>query len=158
MTEKRMDITQEGLDKLIEGLRRLKTVVRPEKIKAVQVAREHGDLRENAEYQVAREELTFLEKQITNLEIKTRNARVVDESRIPRDKAYLGATAVLRNLEGGETIEYILVSSEESDASDGKISVESPIGKGLLGKKVGDVAEIQIPAGTIKYEIIEIRR
>ena len=151
-------LTKEGYEKLIEELNLLKTKKRREVANQLEHARAFGDLRENAEYETAKEAKRQLETRIQELEDKVVHARVVDQSEIPADKAYLGATLELKNLDSGETVRYMLVAQDEADFSQGKISVTSPIGKGLLGKAEKEKAEIQVPAGKLKFQILKITR
>lgn len=157
MTERAV-LTKAGYEKLIEELNHLKTKKRREAAAQLEHARAFGDLRENAEYETAKEAKRQLETRIQELEHKIVTARVVDSSEIAADKIYLGATAELKNLATGETVRYTLVAQDEADFSQGKISVTSPIGRGLLGKKEKEKAEIQVPAGTLKFQVIKITR
>ena len=157
MTEK-VVLTRQGYEKLLEDLKVLKTKKRREVADQLAHARAFGDLRENAEYETAKEAKRQLETRIHELEHKLVHAKVVDASEIPADKAYLGATVELKNLDSGETLHYTLVAQDEADFSQGKISVTSPIGKGLLGKAVKEKAEIQVPAGKLKFEVLKITR
>jgi transcription elongation factor GreA len=147
-------LTPEGFEKLKQELLQLKGPRRKMVIQAVQTAREHGDLSENAEYDAAKEEQAKLEHRIHTLEDQLANAKIIDKSNIPEDKLSIGQRVRLRDLSSNEELEYQLVSPPESDFTAGKISVTSPIGRGLVGQKVGDRVEIRIPAGTRKYEIL----
>lgn len=151
-------LTRGGYEKLIEELKLLKTKKRREVASQLEHARSLGDLRENAEYDTAKETKRQLESRIASLETKLASARVVDPSELASDKAYLGTTLELKNLDTGDTLCYTLVAQDEADLAKGKISVTSPIGKGLLGKAVSEVAEIQVPAGKIKLEVLKIGR
>ena len=155
MTDK-VVLTREGYEKLLEELKILKTKKRREVANQLETARAHGDLRENAEYETAKEAKQQLESRIAMLEQKLVLAKVVDVQDIPKDKAYLGATLELKNLDTGSIVRYTLCSQDEADINQGKISVTSPIGKGLLGKGINDKVEIQIPAGKVKFEILKI--
>ncbi len=157
MTEKAI-LTKEGYEKLIDELNFLKTKKRREVADQLEHARAFGDLRENAEYETAKETKRQLETRIAELERKITTARVVDMSEIPEGKAFLGATLELKNLDSGETLRYTLVAQDEADFSLGKISVTSPLGKGLLGKSEKEKAEIQVPAGKLKFQILKITR
>lgn len=157
MTDKAI-LTREGYEKLIAELNHLKTKKRREVANQLEHARAFGDLRENAEYETAKEAKRQLETRIQELEQKIIHAQVVDPSEISSDKAYLGATLELKNLDSGETLRYTLVAQDEADFSQGKISVTSPIGKGLLGKAEKEKAEIQVPAGKLKFQILKITR
>ena len=151
-------LTREGYEKLVDELNHLKTKKRREVANQLEHARAFGDLRENAEYETAKEDKRKLEKRIQELEIKLTHARVVEASDIPSDKAYLGATLEIKNLDSGETIRYTLVAQDEADFNQGKISVNSPLGKGLLGKAEKEKVEIQVPAGKLRFEILKITR
>lgn len=150
--------TEEGLRRLREEIDHLKKVKRPEVASRVQVAREHGDLRENAEYHAAKEELQMLQNRINEMEMKIMNAVIVKEEDIPADKVYILATVGLQNVKTKEKMTYTLVPDSDADWESGKISVNSPIGKGLLGKAVGEVASIKIPAGEMQLKILKITR
>ena len=154
----RVYLTKEGYKKIRNELIRLQTKERPGVIEAIKKAREFGDLSENAEYHAAKERQAFLEKKIAELQEKLTNSEIIDESQIPKDKAYLGATVTLKDKNNGNEIQYTLVTADEADFDQNKISTESPIGKGLLGKGVGEIAEIQVPVGTLTYEILKISR
>lgn len=157
MTDK-VVLTREGYEKLLEELNSLKTKKRREVAKQLEHARAFGDLRENAEYETAKEAKRQLETRIGELERRLTTARVVDTREIPEGKAYLGATLELKNLDNGETIRYTLVAQDEADFNQGKISVTSPLGQGLLGKAEKEKAEIQVPAGKLKFQILKITR
>jgi len=157
MNAERNYLTHEGRDKLIKKLDHLKGPRRRELAKEIGKARDHGDISENAEYDAAKEAQGLNEKKIAELEAKLGNAEILDE-RISKDEALIGATVKLKDMDSGETFEYTLVSELEANASEGKISVTSPIGKGLLGHKKNKVVKIQVPAGTLKYKILGISR
>lgn len=150
--------TAEGLKKLREEVNQLKDVERPKASEAIAEARDKGDLSENAEYDAAKEAQGLLELRISKLEETLSNARLIDESQLDTSKALVLSTVKLKNQANGMEMKYTLVAESEADLKSGKISVNSPIGKGLLGKKVGDIAEIIVPKGAIKFEIIEITR
>ncbi len=150
--------TEEGLKKLREELKQLKSVERPKISQQIAEARDKGDLSENAEYDAAKEAQGLLELKISKLDLSLRNARVIDESKMDNSKVLLLSTVTIKNLKNNATMKYTLVPEEESDLKIGKISVESPIAKGLLGKQVGDKVDITVPAGTIPFEVIEITR
>lgn len=150
--------TQEGLDKLRAELNQLKDVERPNASKAIAEARDKGDLSENAEYDAAKEAQGMLEMEISKLEETLSNARIIDESKLDSSKILIHSTVKIKNLTNSAIMEYKLVAQSEANLSQGKISVDSPIGKGLLGKKNGDIAEIAIPNGNVKFEILEISR
>ncbi len=150
--------TTEGLKKLRDELNQLKDVERPKASQAIAEARDKGDLSENAEYDAAKEAQGMLEMRISKLEEVYANARVIDESQLDTSKVLIHSTVKIKNENNGMEVNYKLVAQSEADLKTGKISVDSPIGKGLLGKEVGDVAEIQVPNGTLKFKIIEISR
>ena len=150
--------TEEGLKKLSEELEQLKSVERPKISQQIAEARDKGDLSENAEYDAAKEAQGLLELKISKLDLSLRNARVIDESKMDNSKVLLLSTVTIKNLKNNATMKYTLVPEEESDLKIGKISVESPIARGLLGKEVGDKVDITVPAGTIPFEVIEILR
>jgi len=149
-------LTQEGFDKLKKELHELKYRIRPEISQKVATARDHGDLKENAEYHAAREELSLCETKIQQLQDRVARARVIDENEVTTDQASILTTVRVKDLKRNKEFTYTLVSVEEADIKKGRISIASPVGKGLLGKKVGEIAEIKVPAGTIRYEILEI--
>ena len=150
--------TEEGLRKLKDELNHLRDVERPKASQAIADARDKGDLSENAEYDAAKEAQGLLEMKIAKLEELLANARLIDESQLDNSKVLVLSTVKLRNQQNGMELSYTLVAESEADLKAGKISVTSPIGKGLLGKKVGDTAEIQVPNGTLKFDILEITR
>ncbi|WP_086475833.1 MULTISPECIES: transcription elongation factor GreA [Arenibacter] len=150
--------TAEGLKKLREELSYLKDVERPKASRAIGEARDKGDLSENAEYDAAKEAQGLLEMRISKLEETLSNARLIDESQLDTSKALILSTVKLKNLNNGQEMKYTLVAESEADLKAAKISVSSPIGKGLLGKKVGEIAEIAVPNGILKFEIVEISR
>lgn len=150
--------TKEGLKKLKDELHHLKAVERPSISRQIAEARDKGDLSENAEYDAAKEAQGLLEAKIAKLEDVIANARMVDESQMDTSKAYILSTVKIKNVANGAVMAYTLVAENEADIKSKKISVESPIGKGLLGKAVGEVAEIDIPSGKAKFEILEITR
>ena len=154
----RVYLTKEGYEKIRSELMRLQKEERPNVIAAIQKAREFGDLSENAEYHAAKERQSFIEKKIAELQTKLTNSEIIDESQIPKDKVYLGATVKLKDQNSGNEIEYKLVTTDEADFEQNKISTGSPIGKALLGKVVGESVEIQVPVGLLKYEILDISR
>ena len=155
---KRNYLSREAIEQLQEELRHLKFVKRPEVSKAIETARAHGDLSENAEYDVAKEEMQHLERRIVQMEETLATARPLDEMDIPEDTCYLGARVKLLDLEDEFEEEYTLVAPPEADPRRGKLSVESPIGRGLLGKRVGDEVDIEIPAGRVRYRITALSR
>lgn len=150
--------TPEGLKKLKAELDQLRDVERPKASQAIAEARDKGDLSENAEYDAAKEAQGLLEMKIAKLEEVVANARIIDESQLDNSKALVLSTVKIKNQANGQEMKYTLVAESEADLKTGKISVTSPIGKGLLGKSVGDIAEIEVPNGTLKLEILEISR
>ena len=150
--------TEKGLKKLRKKLDQLKDVERPRASQAIAEARDKGDLSENAEYDAAKEAQGLLELEISKLEETLSNARIIDETKLDTSKVLVLSNVKIKNLNNSASMEYKLVAQSEADLAKGKISVDSPIGKGLLGKKVGDIAEISIPNGNVKFEILEISR
>lgn len=150
--------TAEGLKKLRDELDQLKNIERPKASQAIAEARDKGDLSENAEYDAAKEAQGLLELKIAKLEEVVANARLIDESQLDVSKALVLSTVKIKNQANGMEMKYTLVAESEADLKSGKISVTSPIGKGLLGKSVGEVAEINVPNGTLKFEVLEITR
>jgi transcription elongation factor GreA len=148
--------TKEGYALLKKELERLKTVERPENIKSIEKARAHGDLSENAEYHAAKEKQSFLEGRIGEISYKIGNAKIIDPETLPKDIVRFASKVLIENLDSEEEIEYMIVGPDEADIKKGKISVSSPLGKALLGKKPGDEAVLQAPGGKRVYEIIEI--
>jgi transcription elongation factor GreA len=150
--------TKEGLKKLKDELHEMKTVQRPSISNQIAEARDKGDLSENAEYDAAKEAQGILEMKISKLEAVIANARVIDNTNIDNSKVFILSKVKIKNVNNGMEMEYMLVAENEADLKAKKISVDSPIGKGLLGKKQGDIADIQTPNGIMKFEIIEISR
>ena len=150
--------TAEGLKKLRSELNQLKDIERPNASKAIAEARDKGDLSENAEYDAAKEAQGMLEMRISRLEDIYANARLIDESVLDTSKILVHSNVKIKNQTNGMEMVYKLVAQSEADLATGKLSVDSPIGRGLLGKKVGETAEIQVPNGVMKFEIIEISR
>ena len=150
--------TEEGLKKLRDELRQLKDIERPRASNAIAEARDKGDLSENAEYDAAKEAQGMLEMKIAKLEEALAGARLIDESQLDSSKALVLSTVKIKNQTNGMEMVYTLVADGEADLASGKISVNSPIGKGLLGKSVGEVAEIEVPNGVLKFDVIEITR
>ncbi len=150
--------TADGLKKLRDELNQLRDVERPRASQAIAEARDKGDLSENAEYDAAKEAQGLLEMKIAKLEEVYANARLIDESQLDTSKILVHSNVKIKNLTNGAEMKYKLVAQSEADLKTGKISVDSPIGKGLLGKKVGDIAEVQVPNGTLKFEILDISR
>lgn len=152
----RVPITRTGYETLKKELEQLKTVERPQNIKAIEEARGHGDLSENAEFEAAKERQSFLEGRIAELSYKLNNADVIDPSSLPRDRAVFASTVLLENVDTAENVEYQLVGPDESDIEKGRISVSSPLGRAILGKKPGDEIVLAAPGGKRCYELIEI--
>ena len=150
--------TEEGLKALKAELDQLRDVERPRASQAIAEARDKGDLSENAEYDAAKEAQGLLELKIAKLEELVASARVIDESQLATSKVLILSTVKLKNKATNALMTYTLVAESEADLKSGKISVSSPIGRGLLGKSVGDIAEIKVPNGTLQMEIIEITR
>lgn len=150
--------TPEGLKKLRDELDHMKSVERPFISQQIAEARDKGDLSENAEYDAAKEAQGLLEMKISKLETELSNARIIDESQLDTSKVLVLSNVKIKNQANGMEVTYTLVSEKEADLKAKKISVNSPIGKGLLGKKVGDIAEIEVPSGKMLFEILEITR
>ena len=155
---KKFIMTYEGVKKLEEELEYLKTVKRKEITEKIKVALGYGDLSENSEYDEAKNDQAFTEGRIIQFENMLKNAVVVDESEIPKDKVSVGSIVKVMDYEFDEEVEYTIVGSAEADPMNFKISNESPVGSALLGKKVGDVVEVAVPSGVSKFEVLEIRR
>ena len=155
---KKFIMTYEGVKKLEEELEYLKTVKRKEITEKIKVALGYGDLSENSEYDEAKNDQAFTEGRIIQLENMLKNAVVVDESEIPKDKISVGSIVKVMDYEFDEEVEYTIVGSAEADPMNFKISNESPVGSALIGKKVGDIVEVTVPSGISKFEVLEIRR
>ncbi|MCP4722141.1 MAG: transcription elongation factor GreA [Desulfobacteraceae bacterium] len=149
-------ITTEGYEALKKDLERLKTIERPENIKAIETARAHGDLSENAEYHAAKERQSFIEGRIGEIGYKLGNAKVIDPSTVGKDVVRFATRVLVENLDSEEEVEYMIVGADEADIRKGKISVTSPLGSALIGKVPGDEAVLQAPGGKRVYEIIDI--
>ena len=150
--------TEEGLQKLKDEVKQLESVERPKISQQIAEARDKGDLSENAEYDAAKEAQGMLEAKIAKLKEQLANARIIDDSNIDTSKALILSTVKIKNVKNGAVMAYTLVAETEDDLKQKKISVDSPIGKGLLGKSVGDIAPVQTPAGVMEFEILEITR
>ena len=150
--------TEEGLQNLREELEQLIIIERPNISQQIAEARDKGDLSENAEYDAAKNAQGMLELKISKIQEKLANARIIDESKMDSSKIFILSTVTIKNLKNGKTMKYTLVPEEESDVRQFKISVESPIAKGLLGKSVGEQVDIKVPAGVIPFEVVEISR
>lgn len=157
MSEKETLVTEEGLQKLKEELEHLITVKRPEVVEKIKVARSFGDLSENSEYDAARNEQAFIESRIQQLQKMIRNAKIIDASQEERDVVSIGRTVVFQELPDGEIEEYTIVGSTEADPLAGKISNDSPMAKGLLGKRKGEEVSIHTPSGEIRVKILEVK-
>ena len=153
----KMPITPQGYQKLKEELDKLLKVERPQNIKAIAEARAHGDLSENAEYHAAKERQSFIVGRIQELQSRLAQSQVIDPASISQDKIAFGATVKLLDVDSDEEKKYMLVGPDESDIKQGRISIQSPIARSLIGKEEGDVVIVQAPAKTIEYEILEIR-
>lgn len=152
----RIPFTREGYENLKRELEQLKSVARPENIRAIEEARAHGDLSENAEFEAAKERQAFIEGRVGELEYKLANADIIDPEKVSRDKAVFACRVLLENIDTGETVQYQLVGPEESDIFEGKISVSSPLGKAIVGKKTGDEIILNAPGGKRHYELVDI--
>ena len=150
-------LTREGYKNLKAELERLKRVERPANIRAIEEARAHGDLSENAEYAAAKDRQGFLEGRIGELEHKIAHAEVIDTRKLDNSRAMFGSRVLLENIDTGEDVEYQLVGPDESNIQKGKISISSPLGRAMMGKKPGDELTLQAPGGMRSYEVIEIR-
>lgn len=151
-------LTEEGFNKLKEELKQLKTVERPAISAMIAEARDKGDLSENAEYDAAKEAQGMLEMRIKKLEDVVANSRVLDDSKIDKSKVQILSKVKIKNLTNNTVQQYTLVSESEANLKEGKISISTPIASGLLGKKLGDIVEVQVPSGRLSFEIIEISR
>lgn len=150
--------TEEGLKKLKDELHNMKTIQRPSISEQIAEARDKGDLSENAEYDAAKEAQGLLEMKIAKMEELISKARIIDNDSIDNSKVFILSCVTIKNVANGMTLQYTLVAESEADLKAKKISVDSPIGKGLLGKKVGDIADIHTPNGIMKFEVLEITR
>jgi transcription elongation factor GreA len=149
-------MTKEGFDKKMAELAHLENVERPEVVRAIAEARDKGDLSENAEYDAAKERQGMLEAKIAELKNLVATARIIDESKITTDEVQLLNKVTIKNVKNGAQMTYTLVTETESNLREGKISITTPIAKGLLGHKVGDVVDVNVPAGVMKFEIVDI--
>lgn len=158
MSEKEVILTQEGLRKLEEELEHLKSVKRREVAERIKIAIGYGDISENSEYEDAKNEQAFIEGRVITLEKMLRNARIINDDEIDTEVVSIGSRVKLKDLEFGDTMEYTIVGTAESDPSRNKISNESPVGKAILGKEKGAIVDVNVPAGIIQYKIIEINK
>ncbi len=152
----RIPVTKEGYEALKKELENLKKFERPENIKAIEEARAHGDLSENAEFAAAKDRQGFIEGRIRELQFKLGNADIIIPDKLPKDRALFGSRVLLENVDTGEDVEYQLVGPDESDIKKGRISISSPLGKAIIGKKPGDELTLQVPGGRRVYELLEI--
>jgi len=153
----RTPITKKGYEKLKRELVQLKSVDRPQNIKAIEEARAHGDLSENAEFDAAKDRQAFIEGRIQELGYKLGTADVIEPDNLPKDRAVFGCGVVLENIDTGESVEYQLVGPDESNIEEGRISIKSPLGLAIIGREVGDEVLVQAPAGKRTYELVEIQ-
>lgn len=158
MTDKEVILTPSGLKKLEEELEHLKTVKRREVAERIKTAISYGDISENSEYEDAKNEQAFIEGRIITLEKMLRNARIINDDDVHTDVVSIGSTVTLKDLEFGDTVEYTIVGSAESDPVSNMISNESPVGKALLGKQIGSIVDVNVPVGVIQYEILDINK
>ncbi|QHW32117.1 transcription elongation factor GreA [Paenibacillus rhizovicinus] len=158
MSDKEIILTQDGLNKLEDELENLKSVKRREVAERIKVAIGYGDISENSEYEDAKNEQAFIEGRIITLEKMLRNARIINNDEIDIDTVSIGSIVTVEDLEFGDSMEYAIVGSAESDPLKNKISNESPVGKAILGKNKGTVVEVSVPAGIIKYKIVDIKK
>jgi transcription elongation factor GreA len=156
MSLERIPITRRGYEALRKELDYLKAVERPQTIKAIEEARAHGDLSENAEFHAAKERQAFIEGRVSELGYKLGNSDIIDTANLPKDRVVFASRFILSNAETGEDVEYQLVGPDESDVEKGRISVTSPLGRAILGKKPGDEVVLQAPGGQRCYELIDI--
>jgi transcription elongation factor GreA len=153
----RTPITKKGYEKLKRELAQLKSVDRPQNIKAIEEARAHGDLSENAEFDAAKDRQAFIEGRIQELGYKLGTADIIEPDNLPKDRAVFGCAVVLENIDTGESVEYQLVGPDESSIEEGRISIKSPLGQAIIGREVGDEVSVQAPAGKRTYELVEIQ-
>ncbi len=149
-------ITKKGYEALQAELERLKKVERPKNIKEIEEARGHGDLSENAEYHAAKERQSHIQGRIRDVEHKLAEAQIIDTSKLSTEKVVFGATVTVKDAQNGTEQRYTLVGQDEGDLKNGKISVQSPVGRALIGKRVGDTCEVQTPAKKVEYEVLNI--
>jgi transcription elongation factor GreA len=152
----RIPVTPEGYEAIRRDLEKLKRVDRPENIRAIEEARSHGDLSENAEYAAAKDRQGFIEGRISELEYKLAVLEIIHPHNLPKDRAVFGSRVLLENLETGQDVEYQLVGPDESDVENGRISIVSPLGRAILGRKPGDELVVEVPGGKRAYELVEI--
>ena len=152
----RVPITRQGYEALKKEVENIKKIDRPMNIKAIEEARAHGDLTENAEFEAAKDRQAFIEGRLIDLEYRLANADIIDPDMLPKDRAVFASTVVLENIDTGQTFEYQLVGPDESDIEKGRISVASPLGKAIVGKRPGDEITLQAPGGKRYYELLDI--
>ena len=152
----KVPVTKEGYENLKRELENLKRIERPQNLKAIEEARAHGDLSENAEFAAAKDRQSFIEGRIGELGFKLANAEIINPDNLPKDRAVFGARVLLENIDTGEDVEYQLVGPDESDIEQGRISISSPLGKAILGKKPGDELTLVVPGGKRMYELVDI--
>ena len=152
----RVPVTKEGYETLKKELETLKRIERPQNIKAIEEARAHGDLSENAEFHAAKDRQGFIEGRISELEFKVANADIIEIKKLPKDRVVFGSMVLLQNIDTGKDVKYQLVGPDESDIDKGRISITSPLGKAMLGKGPGDELTVQVPGGKRVYELVEI--
>lgn len=157
MTPSKIPMTPEGYKKLQEELKRIKSIDRPKNVLDIEVARAHGDISENAEYEAAKEKQVQITRRIAELEDKLSRAQIIDPSQLDHEKVVFGATVKLMDTDSGEELFYQIVGADESDVRQGKISVESPIAKSLIGKEINDVVKVVTPRGAREFAILEIK-
>ncbi|MCC2687043.1 MAG: transcription elongation factor GreA [Paenibacillaceae bacterium] len=158
MAEKEVILTQDGLKKLEDELENLKSVKRREVAERIKIAIGYGDISENSEYEDAKNEQAFIEGRIITLEKMLRNARIINKDEVDTNTVNIGSRVILKDLEFGDTVEYLIVGTAESDPFDNKISNESPVGKAIIGKSKSQVVDVSVPAGVIQYEIVDIKK
>tara|TARA_Y100000590_G_scaffold45468_1_gene48325 strand:- start:915 stop:1391 length:477 start_codon:yes stop_codon:yes gene_type:complete len=153
----RIPMTAEGAEKLKQELEKLKTEVRPQIISAIKEAREKGDLKENAEYHAAREQQSFTEGRIKDIELKLSNSEIIDITKLPKTgRAVFASTVILINLDDNTKVKYKIVGEDEAELKEGKISIKSPLARSIIGKEEGDIVELKLPDKIIEYEIKEV--
>ena len=152
----RVPVTKEGYEAFKKELENLKRVERPQNIKAIEEARAHGDLSENAEFAAAKDRQGFIEGRISELQFKLANADVISSDNLPKDRVVFGSRVLLENIDTGEEVEYQLVGTDESDINNGRISISSPLGRAILGKRPGDELTLEVPGGKRMYELVDI--
>ncbi len=152
----RAPMTQQGKQRLLDDLRRLRSVERPKIVREIEEAREHGDISENAEFHAAKEKQSLVVAQISDIEDTLARAEVIDISKLSGDKIVFGATVTLADVDSGDEVMYQIVGDHEAEPKNGKISVSSPIARSIIGKNVGDEVQVQIPTGTRNFEILDV--